>query len=348
MTDIIKLARPCVARRLKHKTAQSEANPKPQDSIWMDSGSNPFNAPYNVLPSAEDIAEAEAQAAKALGINPDYLCLTCGGEAGFDLLLRTFCTPSRDNIIVAAQSAERYEHSAEINDVEVREVALGEDLKPDFSTFSRSIGSHTKLVVIGTPAFPVGTMPSVDFIRQMAETFEGLTVLDTTFATLKDQTELTRLIASLPRLVVMGSFAGNMASAGLQLHYLIGRRDVVDCLRVVTPAHHLPKPVIDEAERLLTAHRFDADKWQTWISGEKLKVMSAIAHLPYCKAVVPSSANFFMVRVERVGALLDFLQSEGIFVKDCRHLTHCNDCIAVTVGRKEDNNCLLSALRRFA
>ena len=82
--------------------------------------------------------------------------------------------------------------------------------------------------------------------------------------------------------------------------------------------------------------------------GEKLKVMSAIAHLPYCKAVVPSSANFFMVRVERVGALLDFLHAEGIFVKDCRHLAHCNDGIVVTIGRKEDNNRLLSALRRFA
>lgn len=348
MTDIIKLSRPFVARQLKHDEAQSEANPKSQDCICLDGGVNPFNSPYNVLPTAAAIAETEAQAAKALGINPDYLCLTCGGEAGFDLLLRTFCTPSRDNIIVAAQSAERYRHCADINDVEVREVSFGEDLKPHFHDFNRCIGPRTKLILAGAPAFPVGTMPSVDFIRQTAETFEGLTVLDTTFASLKDQTELTRLISSLPRLVVMGSFASNLASAGLQLHYLIGRREVVDCLRVVTPTHHLPKPVMDEAKRILTTHRFDADKWQTWISGEKLKVMSAIANLPYCKTVVPSSANFFMVRLNNVDALLEFLQSEGIIVKDCRHLPLCSDCIALTIGRKEDNNRLLSALRRFA
>ncbi|MGN1354941.1 MAG: aminotransferase class I/II-fold pyridoxal phosphate-dependent enzyme [Alloprevotella sp.] len=347
MTDIIKLARPCVARLQRRCDNQGEERPKEQDSISLDGGINPFNAPYNVLPSADDIAEVEEQAARALGINPDYLCLTCGGEAGFDLLLRTFCNPSHDNVIVAAQSAENYRHSAEINDVEVREVSLGADLKPDFNTFRQTIGPHTKLVVVGAPAFPVGTMPSVEFIRRMAESFEGLTVLDTTFATLKDQTELTRLIQSLPHLVVMGSFAVNLASAALQLHYLIGRREVIDCLRVVTPAHHLPKPVIDETKRLLTAHRFDADKWQTWISGEKVKVMAAIAHLPYCKGVVPSSANFFMMKVDKAEALLDFLRSEGIIVKDCRHLPLCSDCIAVTIGRKEDNNRLLSALRRF-
>ena len=75
--------------------------------------------------------------------------------------------------------------------------------------------------------------------------------------------------------------------------------------------------------------------------------MEAFAQLPLCERVYPSNANFFLAKVTDANSIYNYLVDKGIIVRNRNSVNMCGNCLRITIGTKEENTQLLSALRVY-
>ena len=62
----------------------------------------------------------------------------------------------------------------------------------------------------------------------------------------------------------------------------------------------------------------------------------------------PSDANFFLARVTDAQGIYNDLVDRGIIVRYRHRVQLCQNCLRITVGTRNENTELLSALRQYA
>ncbi len=80
---------------------------------------------------------------------------------------------------------------------------------------------------------------------------------------------------------------------------------------------------------------------------ERDTVMHAFSQLSICKKIYPSNANFFLAKVTDANKIYNYLVDGGIIVRNRNSVNLCGNCLRVTIGTKEENTQLLSALRQY-
>jgi len=78
---------------------------------------------------------------------------------------------------------------------------------------------------------------------------------------------------------------------------------------------------------------------------ERTRLGSELSSIPGIK-VYPSRANFFLVEVPVPPRMLfDELYEQGILIRDVSHYPMLSKCLRISVGSRDENDHLLSALR---
>src|ERR1044071_7319049 len=95
--------------------------------IFLDANENSFGSPltkwYNRYPDPLQMAVKE-KLSGIKGIPVENIFLGNGSDECIDILLRAFCEPGVDNIIICPPTYGMYEVSANINNVAVKKVPL--------------------------------------------------------------------------------------------------------------------------------------------------------------------------------------------------------------------------------
>lgn len=63
--------------------------------------------------------------------------------------------------------------------------------------------------------------------------------------------------------------------------------------------------------------------------------------------VYPSDANFVLAKVDGAIHVYNILVKKSIIVRDRSKVTLCNDCLRITVGTPEENQALISEIRKL-
>ena len=101
-----------------------------------------------------------------------------GSDELIDLLIRSFCEPAEDNIVVFSPGYAMYEVSAAINRVGVKKIDLTADLLPDWSELRRRVDDRTKLIFLCTPNNPTGKVIPYGQIERLCGEFQGMVIVD--------------------------------------------------------------------------------------------------------------------------------------------------------------------------
>lgn len=348
MKDLRALVRPNIQVLVRRQTkAEQQANAVATDAVRLDCGESPFNEPNNRHVPATSMQALRQAFANDKRVGVDMVELLAGNDTPLDLVLRTFCTPQRDNIVVPEPSPLKYAHIAQLNEVECRHVALDDAFQLTAQAALVVANRNTKVVYLASPNYPTGNLLARAEVLKLADSFDGIVVVDETFVEYARAKSLTEEIPNHPNLIVIGSLAAAYASAALEVGYVIAHPDVAKYLHALVSHTSLALPVITEASELLTRRRFDVDKWVKWLLEERTKVIAALKLLPFCRGVYPSDANFLLMRFAQAPQVYAHLVANNIRVADCTSLPACKDCLCITIGLTGDNNALLSALRNF-
>ena len=117
-----------------------------------------YPSPY--LPELKD------QIAKFRGVRRDQIFLSVGSDEAIDMLMRIFCQPQADTIMITPPTYGMYKVCAKVNNVQVQEVPLTPDFALDIDSMLKAVTAATKLIFVCTPGNPTArSIPHADVVR---------------------------------------------------------------------------------------------------------------------------------------------------------------------------------------
>ena len=176
-------------------------------SVWLDANESPYPSGLNRYPDPHQ-KELKKAISALKGIAADNIFIGgAGSDEAIDLTYRIFCRPGIDNAIAIAPSYGVYAVSADINDVELRSVALNEDFSLPVEALLAAADENSRLMWICSPNNPTGNSFSRADILRLADSFNGMVVVDEAYIDFSAEPSLLADIATHHNLIVMQTFS---------------------------------------------------------------------------------------------------------------------------------------------
>ena len=345
--DLEHLVRPNILALKPYASARDEF--QGTASIFIDANENSLGSPvetdYSRYPDPQQWA-LKTGLAQLKGVVPEQIFLGNGSDEAIDLLLRAFCEPGRDNVILLPPTYGMYRVQANIDGVDIREAPLRADFLPDADAVRRVTDDHSKLLFLCSPNNPSGNCLPQSFLREMLETFPGLVVIDEAYIDFSTQGSALAWLSEYPRLVVLQTFSKAWGLAGLRVGMAFANPFIISILNKIKYPYNLSLANIRIATEALGKAGTVREK-VAWILSERARLETALAKLPCVEKVFPSDANFLLVRTVDADALYRHLSQRGIVVRNRTRELHCGNCLRITVGTPAENGALLEAMGDF-
>ena len=346
--SIAALARPEV-RDLKpyEAAAQVEGTIRlnANEAPW--SGSDAFRRPLNRYPEIRPARLRETLASR-FGCPASKLLVTRGSSEAIDLLVRVFCRTGIDSIAVTSPSFSMYAHYARIQGAALVRVAGDPDdnFIPEPEALLAACTDTTRLIFLCSPNNPTGGVLPRTVIEGLlgARAERSVVVVDEAYIEFSNERSTAELLGEYPNLVVLRTLSKALGFAGARCGAVLGPEAVIDILSAVQAPYALSTPVVECVEDALSSEGLDiAARRVADTIAERERLATELAALEMVVKVWPSSANFLLVRVRDVDAVMAATRNAGILL---RYLGgELSGCVRISVGSGAENRALLDALR---
>ena len=336
--DIYSLARPNIRNLAPYSTARDECQVK--IGSFLDANENPFANGYNRYPDPRQ-AELKSLISRIKGIPVMNMFIGNGSDEAIDLCFRIFCEPAVDNAVSIAPTYGMYRVAADINNVQMREVPLGEGFSLPVEALLEACDANTKLMFVCSPNNPTGNAFPVSEILELAEAFDGMLVVDEAYIDFSSESSLTEYLAEYPNLIVLQTLSKAYGMAALRLGLAFGDKRTMSMFANVKYPYNISLSSMEKAMGLLVR---DVKAEVEVIKAERSRMAEALAALPRVRKVWPSDANFLLVEVDDARGLYDELLAAQVIVRDRSKVLACAGCLRITVGTPAENDKVLAVI----
>jgi len=341
--DINKVARKNILSLKPYSSARDEFTG--QAKVFLDANENPYDTKYNRYPDPMQLGvKTLISSLKSLSI--EQIILGNGSDEIIDLIIRSFCDPNKDEIIILPPTYGMYEVYANVNQVKIKEVPLDEKFDVSSEKVLSQVSENTKIIFLCSPNNPTGNVLNTDQIKFILQKFNGLVVVDEAYIDFSDIESWSAYLDLYPNLVVMQTLSKAWGLAGIRLGMGFANTNIIALLNKVKPPYNISQVTQEIAFEALQCFDQKEDVVKL-ILAEKTKLENALTELPLIQEIYPSEANFLLVKVEGASNIYNKLIEQSIVVRDRSKVLLCNDCIRITVGNEKENNLLIEALKTF-
>ena len=339
--DIEALVRPNIRQLCPYSTARDEFGGKL--GVFHDANESPYPTGWNRYPDPRQ-KELKARIAPIKGVNPENIFLGNGSDEAIDLVFRVFCNPGVDNVVAISPSYGMYEVAADINDVALRHVQLGEDFSLPVEDLLAACDAHTKAIFLCSPNNPSGNAIPNETVFDILERFHGIVVVDEAYIDFCSVPSLLSVIRLYPNLIVLQTFSKARGMAALRLGMAFAQPYTIKLMSMVK----YPYNINESTQRLaLEALEKPIDKEVAEIVAQRIRLVHKFMKFTCIRRIFPSEANFILVKVDDADALYAHLIADGIIVRNRTKVPGCKDCLRITVGLPEENDKLLKSLKVY-
>ncbi|MFB5946769.1 histidinol-phosphate transaminase [Albibacterium profundi] len=318
-------------------------------SIFLDANENPYGSPldqdYNRYPDPLQ-AELKTALSKIKGVPSNNTFIGNGSDEAIDILIRAFCRPGIDNILILPPTYGMYEVSANINDVEVKKVSLTPQYQLDLDAIAETIDQNTKIIFVCSPNNPTGNSLYREDVEILLNNFNGLVVVDEAYINYSRQKTFIQELTEYANLVVLQTLSKAWGLAGLRIGIAFASEEIIHVFNKIKP----PYNVNQSSQALALEALNNIDQINNWIRetiNERTTLTKGLLEFSFVEHIYPSDANFILVKVADPMAIYQHLNQEGIIVRDRSKVTLCEGCLRITVGTPVENKSLLEALKKF-
>ncbi|KAL8408008.1 hypothetical protein RB594_006710 [Gaeumannomyces avenae] len=304
-------------------------------------------------------------------LTPANLFVGVGSDEAIDALLRCFCVPGRDRILVCPPTYGMYSVSAQVNDVGLVKVPLlpapgfGVDVDAVLAALTASAGNpeapQVKLVYLCSPGNPTGAaLAKADVERVLQHpAWNGVVVLDEAYVDFQpDGASLAEWVLEWPNLVVMQTMSKAFGMAGIRLGAAFAPEPVARLLNSMKAPYNIPSPT-----SALAVHAVSPAGLAT-MRGNRDAIMRQrdrlVRELPLVDGVGRLrggvGSNFLLYEMlnargepDNVVALAVYerlAEAKGVVVRFRGKEHGCLGCLRITVGTEEEVTRFLDALTR--
>ena len=296
--------------------------------------------------------DLRAALASLYGCEPAQLLIGRGSDEAIDLLVRAFCQPGVDAVVVTPPVFGMYAVSTRLQGARLIEVPLidgVDDFQADLAMVAATTRSQAaKLVFLCSPGNPAGGVLPPAAVIELAKSLEGiaLVVVDEAYVEFSDAPSLVASIEAQPNLAVLRTLSKAHALAGARIGCLVANVDVIAALRCCQAPYPVPTPSAELALQALSSGALQRTRDNirtTCVERDALR--GALVDLPRARRVYPSRTNFLLVRFDDAAAAMQRLLQAGIVVRDMRHMPQLHDALRISIGNATQNQQVLDALQ---
>jgi histidinol-phosphate aminotransferase len=291
-------------------------------------------------PSADDLRR---KAAHVYGVPPDQIVAGNGSDDLLAMLFRA-CVDAGTSPDVAypVPTYSLYDTLAQIQGTTPKTVPFDASFTLPVEAL---LAAGARLNLICNPNSPSGTLTPVSTLADFARRAKGLVVVDEAYVDFARESALS-LLGSCPNVVVLRTFSKSFSLAGMRIGLAFGSRELIAELNKVKDSYNLDRLSLVAARAALDDLPWMQANIET-IREAREALARDLRELRF--RVPPSEANFLFATHETLGGaeLYRGLRERGILV---RHFSTpmLADGLRITVGTREQNGALVSALRTLS
>ena len=213
------------------------------DAIFLDNCENNFGSPiglnYERYPSSSQSKVKEAIATYK-NIDSNQVAIGNGSDELIDLLIRCFCEPKQDNILICEPTFGMFKVYAQLNNVEVLNAPLKkESFLFDEQVILKTTNLRTKLIFICTPNNPTGSSISIEQLKTIAANFNGIVVVDEAYIDFSEKASGLSLISEFENILVLQTFSKAWGLAALRVGVAYSNPSIIEILNKVRPPFNI-------------------------------------------------------------------------------------------------------------
>jgi len=347
MFDLNNLLRENIKKLVPYSSARDDF--KGEAKVYLDANENSFGSPlpkwYNRYPDPHQMKLKEKLSIiKSFPV--ENIFLGNGSDECIDILLRAFCEPGKDNIIICPPTYGMYEVCANINDVDVKKVRLTPEFQLDLQRIEEAVDDNTKLIFLCSPNNPTGNSLDRKDVEGVLNNYFGLVIIDEAYINFSKFQSFIQELSEYPNLVVLQTLSKAWGLAALRLGITLASTEIVKVMNKIKPPYN-----IGQASQELIHQALDevgqVNQMIIDIVNERKYLQKELAKLSVVETVYHSDANFLLVKVVAAKEIYQFLVERGIVVRDRSQVELCEGCLRITVGTPQENKLLLKAMAEF-
>ncbi len=283
-----------------------------------------------------------------LDVSSRNLTITRGADEAIDCLVRAFCVPALDNIVICPPTFGMYAQSAMLQGVAVKKAMLDRDFDLDLNAITNTVDNNTKIIFVCSPNNPTANLMDAEKIVRLCETLQGqvLIVVDETYVEFSARETILKQLDNFTNLVVLRTLSKSHAAAGLRCGVAVAHSDVSALLQKVLAPYPLAVPVINEALSILKPENAaKLAKKRTDIVSRRDEYAAIMADLNDVVSVLPSDANYLLLLVRDAESLCDRAREAGIIIRNQSHQPALNNAVRISIGNDEEMQRLLMVMK---
>lgn len=320
------------------------------DAVFLDNCENNFGSPlgngYERYPSSSQ-SKLKQAIADYKKLNSKNVAIGNGSDELIDLLIRCFCEPNRDNILICEPTFGMFKVYAQLNNVEVLNAPLTKgSFLFDEELILKTLTPNTKLLFICTPNNPTGTSISIQQLKTIATNFNGLVVVDEAYIDFSEKDSAINLLNDFSNMVILQTFSKAWGLAALRVGVAYSNSKTIEILNKVRPPFNINT---NSQTLLLKALKMPElkDELVQRILKQKAILNHELIQFAFVKNIIKSDANYFLLEVDNAKSIFDYLLSHNILISNRSSLLNCENHIRISIGTELENQKLINLLKLY-
>lgn len=347
INDILSLIRPNIAKLAPYRCARDDYD----SGILLDANENSFGSlidsdlELNRYPDPHHDELCQAYA-KFRGVFPNELFFGVGSDEAIDNIIRIFCEPGRDSILITPPTYGMYKVSANIHNAMIQEVPLTTEFQLDVPEILETVDQQTKIIFLCSPNNPVGNTLHRNDVLEVLENFHGIVVMDEAYIDFCPDKSFAKEIDNYPNLVIMQTMSKAFGMAGIRLGAAIAHSSIIRVMRSIKAPYNLNKYTLQAGLQALDNQKILQEKVEM-INQERQWLADRLNKLEKVYKVFPSEANFLLIRMEGAKRIYKEIAERGVVIRYRGDQMHCHDTLRITIGTRQENIKLLTLLENL-
>ena len=333
---------------LKPYTSARDEN---SSGILLDANENSLGSTFNEIkdlnlnrypdPNQNDLRDLISA---YLDVSKENLFFGVGSDEIIDLLIRIFCEPGKDKILIPEPTYGMYKVTADINNVPAVRVLLNDDFQIDLKEINKNFTRDIKIIFLCSPNNPTGNLLRKDDVLGLCKKNNSIVIVDEAYIDFAESFSLINEVGNYPNLVVMRTFSKAWGLAGARLGYCVANEEIVKILFKVKAPYNINSLTRFAIGKALNNVKLKNSYVKTIIE-ERENLKKELLLLPGVSKVFDSDANFLLIKCTNAKTILKKLAERKIIIRDRSSQPKLEGCLRISVGTKEENKILLNALK---
>lgn len=279
-------------------------------------------------------------------INEANLFFGVGSDEIIDLLIRIFCEPAKDKVIIPEPTYGMYKVACDINNVETINVLLDNQFQIDLNSIKKNYDETVKMIFLCSPNNPTGNLLNKKDIITLCEEYDSIIVVDEAYIDFAERGTIINEIKNYHNFVVLRTFSKAWGLAGIRLGFCAAPEEIINILFKVKAPYNI-NTLTRYALQSAVKNSHQKDVYINGIIKERERLKNQLESLYGIEKVFDSDANFLLIKCRNAKNIQKTLADKGIIIRDRSSQPKLENCLRISVGTEEENDLLWEAIKKI-